>query len=736
MRISVILTPSRNGNVDVAKFGRRLAEVFSKNSCELELIYIGCHSDSKIMGARKDLNFEYPIRVARIGNGKGCTSLIQSIRNARYNIVATLSTDFLNSPELIIKMATKLTDYDLVVAKQPSLKVLTKRRYFSKLNQHILGVSNSELPKIKVFKKKIAYSFLAKRSIKTFDYHFLYGARRMGWKILKFDISKVKRIYEGEYTRSWLSDLALTLKLCLVRARYLLRDIFKFLDEPHHSERHPVSYTNRSDYLYLPEIFSARKQLYPETISLFFSIFLLFTGLFLGFHELLDVSFLVMMSGVISLFYLSLMLFKLFVVSKSLSRPFVSISQEELEKIDERELPIYTILIPLYQEAEVAEQIIEAMVAIDYPKDKLDIIVTLEEYDHATLKALIEAGLPEHFKTLILPNVKPKTKPKALNVAFPKTKGEFVVIYDAEIVPDPNQLKKAYLAFKKHPEIACFQTRLDHYNANQSIITRLFNSEFSFYYDLFLPGLQKLGYPIPLSGHSTHFRRQALENIGAWDPYNVTEDCDLGIRLYRMGFKSDILNSTSKEEATNSISSWLGQRTRWMKGFVQTSIVHLRHPLRFKNEVGGWPNFLAFLFTVPGTVVINFLNFFYWLLLAGWLGTKSVLIQALFPGFVFYLSVISFVVGNTLFTYLNLIGAYKRQRYSIVKYCILSPIYWILLSLATIKAVYEVIVKPYHWDKTKHGEHIARKDYVPKVLPKADAAKEPSISKRSINRRA
>lgn len=285
------------------------------------------------------------------------------------------------------------------------------------------------------------------------------------------------------------------------------------------------------------------------------------------------------------------------------------------------------------------------------------------------------------------------------------------MIYDAEIIPDPDQLKKAYLAFRKYPNISCFQTRLDHYNADQNVITKLFNAEFSFYYDLFLPGLQKMGYPVPLSGHSTHFRRFVLEKIGAWDPYNVTEDCDVGIRLHRMGYKTEILDSFSQEEATSGLNSWMKQRSRWMKGFIQTSIVHLRHPIRFKKEVGGWNNLLGFLLTVPGTVIVNLLNLFYWLLLLGWFTTGSTLIQSFFPGVILYISVISFVLGNVIFTYLNIIGTYKRKRYSLVKYSLFSPIYWILLAIATVRASIQIVSNPYQWEKTNHGEHLLKGKY-------------------------
>ena len=412
------------------------------------------------------------------------------------------------------------------------------------------------------------------------------------------------------------------------------------------------------------------------------------------------------LSSFFVLVYSILIFFKLWVVSQALTFPLIDFAQEEIKAIENDELPVYTILIPLYREERVIGQIMKAMMAIDYPPEKLDIIITLEEYDHPTINAIREVGLPSYFKILILPDVHPKTKPKALNVAFLKMKGKFLVIYDAEIIPEPDQLKKACLAFKKFPRIGCFQARLDHYNAHQNVITKLFNAEISFYYDLFLPGLQKLGYPIPFSGHSVHFRREVITRAGAWDPYNVAEDCDIGIRIHRMGYQTGIINSTSLEEATSGLVSWIMQRTRWMKGFIQTSIVHLRHPFRFKDEVGGWKIFFAFLIIVPGTVIINIMNLFYWILLVLWLSLRPAFIQDLFPGFILYISVTSFVVGNLVFTYFNFLGSYKRKEFALVKYSLLSPLYWILLSIATTRSAIQVFTKPHQWEKTKHGTHL------------------------------
>jgi cellulose synthase/poly-beta-1,6-N-acetylglucosamine synthase-like glycosyltransferase len=472
-----------------------------------------------------------------------------------------------------------------------------------------------------------------------------------------------------------------------------------------------VNFSNTEDFLFLPEAMSAKHHWRPENILLFVLLFLVCWIIFFVFYFGFGISPLVAISGFLALFYGSYTAFKVYVALRARGAQTLTVSDAEVQAVNESELPIYTILIPLYREEEVIGQIVKAMTAIDYPPEKLDIIVTLEEYDYHTAEAIRKAGLPGHFKTLILPNVNPKTKPKALNVALKKAKGEYLVIYDAEIIPDPDQLKKAYLLFKRHPELGTLQPRLDHYNAHHNLLTSLFNAEFSFYYDFFLPGLQTLGYPIPLSGHSTHFRTSLIRKVGGWDPYNLTEDCEIGVRLARFGWKTAVFNSVSREEATPTVKSWISQRSRWTKGFVQTTIVHLRNILKLKEDLGSWGKFFAFLMIVPGSVILNAVNIVSWALLVIWLFTQAEFIQTLFPGPILYLSMFNFFMGTFLFTYLNLVSLHQRGRYALVKHSLLSPIYWFLLATATVRGVLQLFTRPYHWEKTMHGTHLKNHEH-------------------------
>ncbi len=707
-----IIVPVYNERPNLRPLIQRIMKSMQGAEYGYELIFVDDRSNDRSAEMIRSFSASSPIRVLTKKGERGkAYSLIEGFQQAKGEVIAMIDADLQYPPEKIPDMVELMQEYDIVVGNRrirrtSGLRTFLSRTYQRIFGHFVLGLKTDVQSGLKVFRADILHHVKMHPSAWGFDYQFLYHAKRLGYRIGQTDIVFEDRKYGQSHVNTILTAFELIVGSVTLRLSYLPKDILPFLFYPHISEYHTRGFTNTDDFLFLPDIVSTRKHFFRETVVLLV-VSLLVIGAGIGLlSAVTGYSPLLILSGMLALVYLGLIVFKLRIVRAGMQRKPVSFKPDDIAAITDEELPIYTILIPLYKEAEVIPQIVTAMSRIDYPVDKLDIIITLEEYDHETIDAIAQAGMPAHFRTLILPDVKPKTKPKALNVAFLQTSGEFLVIYDAEIIPDPDQLKKAYLAFKKHPDIACFQTQLDHYNAEQNWITKLFNAEFSFHYDLFLPGIQKLGYVVPLSGHSTHFRRDVLEDIGAWDPYNLTEDCDMGIRLFRKGYKTEMMDSRSQEEATCSIGAWVAQRSRWMEGFVQTSIVHLRHPLRLKNELGGWSKLLAFLVLVPGSVVMNIINLFFWVLLGAWFVTQSTAIQQLFPGPVLYISIFSFAFGNFTFMFLNLLGSYKRERYSLVKYSLLSFFYWLMLAYASLRGCVHLIFKPHQWEKTKHGKHL------------------------------
>ena len=366
-------------------------------------------------------------------------------------------------------------------------------------------------------------------------------------------------------------------------------------------------------------------------------------------------------------------------------------------------LPVYTILVPLYHEAAVLPQLARAIQALDWPKAKLDVRLLMEEDDRETIDAAYAALLPPYFTFVLVPREGLRGKPKACNYGLAHARGDYVVIYDAEDIPEPDQLRKVYDAFRTAPaDLACIQCRLNLYNPQQNLLTRWFTIEYSMWFDLLLPGLQEAKVPIPLGGTSNHFRRAVLEQLGSWDPYNVTEDADLGVRLAKRGLHTAIIDSTTYEEATSRLGNWTRQRSRWIKGYIQTWLVHMRHPVALWRALGP-RGFLGFQGMVGGTSLVLLLNPFYWALAILWFLTFWGIIERLFPGPIFYIGGLALYVGNFTFVYLTMMGAYVRGYRSLVKYALLSPFYWVLMSIAAWKGLLQLFYAPSYWEKTRHG---------------------------------
>lgn len=403
------------------------------------------------------------------------------------------------------------------------------------------------------------------------------------------------------------------------------------------------------------------------------------------------------------LIYLGASLYKFLLFYEAFGRRReLVISPEEVAAIDERRLPTYTILVPLYRESDVLPRLVASLDALDYPRTKLEVLLLAEEDDTETIEAIEAMALAPHFKLVVVPDSEPKTKPKACNFGLTQANGRYVVIYDAEDQPDPDQLKKVIAGFERTDQgVVCIQCKLNYYNTDQNFLTRFFSTEYALWFDLLLPGLDASGAPIPLGGTSNHFDRDVLLEIGGWDPFNVTEDADLGMRLHKDGYKTAMLDSTTLEEANSALPNWLRQRSRWVKGYLQTYLVHMRHPLRLLREIG-LKSFLSFQFIIGGTVVF-LLNPIFWTLTTVFLLTQAGLIRDLFPGFVYYAASFELFVGNFLFTYLAVAGTMQRRLYALTKYALFSPVYWGLMSIAAYRGFFQLFSRPFYWEKTEHG---------------------------------
>ena len=369
-------------------------------------------------------------------------------------------------------------------------------------------------------------------------------------------------------------------------------------------------------------------------------------------------------------------------------------------RLPDRELPIYTIMAPLYREARSVPGLVTALRGLDYPAEKLDIKLIVETDDWETRNALSQLNLEPPFQVVVSPDIGPRTKPKALNVALPFARGAFTVIYDAEDRPERGQLRRALDTFLAHDEsLACVQASLTIDNAADSWLTAMFTAEYAGQFDVFLPALTRLEMPLPLGGSSNHFRTATLRAVGAWDPYNVTEDADLGVRLSRFGCRSVAINSPTYEEAPARFGLWLRQRTRWMKGWMQTWLVHMREPRRLRRELGVWP-FLAVQLIVGGNVLASLVH----PLMIGWLIAAFIVETPLWTtqaaAAVFAAAIIG---GYATSVVIGAAGLVRRGLATHTWVLLLVPVHWLLLSLAAWRALYQLIRDPYLWEKTEHG---------------------------------
>jgi cellulose synthase/poly-beta-1,6-N-acetylglucosamine synthase-like glycosyltransferase len=398
------------------------------------------------------------------------------------------------------------------------------------------------------------------------------------------------------------------------------------------------------------------------------------------------------------------------------------VSDEDVKKLKDEELPIYTILVPLYKEAKVLPHIMDNINKMDYPKNRLDVKILLEEDDLETINEARRLGLfgnPEVqpkditlaqyreflkiFDIVVVPGAEVKTKPRACNYGLLRARGEYVVIYDAEDDPAPDQAKRAVIAFRRiGMRCACLQSHLNFYNPGDNLLTRWFSLEYSYWYDYYLEGLDTIGAPIPLGGTSNHFRTEQLRELGSWDPFNMTEDADLGIRIYRKGLKTAMLNSFTYEEANKELRNWVRQRSRWCKGHLQTYLVHMRHPRKILHKIG-WKKFLLFQMTFGGNIILPLINPVLWGVTILTLISPGVFNFLLFANWITFISIFNLIGGNLIHILLYMSPALEKKQYSLVPLAITMPIYWLLLSLGAWRGVLQLLTKPHLWEKTTHG---------------------------------
>jgi glycosyltransferase XagB len=411
----------------------------------------------------------------------------------------------------------------------------------------------------------------------------------------------------------------------------------------------------------------------------------------------------VALMGLCTLGYVLTMLDRVLIFKEGLASRPITISDEEARAIPDDELPRYTVLVPAYNEPEVVADLIGAMSSLEYPADKLQVLLLLEADDDVTIKAAKACAKSPMITTVLVPPANPRTKPKACNYGLYFATGEIITIYDAEDLPEPLQLRRVVGAFRQLPDdIACVQAKLSYHNGHQNMLTAWFTAEYALWFGYLLPGMMRSTSPIPLGGTSNHLRRDVLDKIGSWDPFNVTEDADLGLRIDASGYHTAVVDSTTLEEANSDPINWVRQRSRWYKGYLQTWLVHIRQPVkRFRTL--GLRSFVRFNLVLAGTPIIAVLNMLFWLITILWFLGQPPAVGAVFPWYIYFPALICLILGNAATLYMNLITLREDDRSDLLFPALTVPLFWLMMSIAATKGVYQLIRNPSYWEKTFHG---------------------------------
>lgn len=712
-----IIIPVKDEAENISELAQRIHRAMRQAEIAYEMIFVDDRSTDSTVKKIKGLSRLYPISLHHKQGKLGkAYSILEGSRIATTEYVAMIDGDLQYPPEAIPELFELAKQHGIAVANRKFHSTSFLRKTTSKLGafifgRAILGFKCDVQSGLKVFRREII-EHLKESDITpwTLDMPLLHTARELGYNIGCVDINFKKRS-NGKSKLRFASSAA-EIGLAAMRTKFRRRRIYAI--KPHsedsmagagiaHKGNRFITHTTLPHEKSALTTFSIWQLVAISAIASFF-----IGGMFLN-----PFLFAVVFVAILSTIYFLDLLFSTFVLLKSLHfPPEIEITNVELESVNDEDLPVYSILCPLYREGKVLPHFLDAIAAIDWPKDKLEVLLLLEEDDEETHEVVKKLTLPSYVRTFVVPHSLPKTKPKACNYGLAHARGEYVVVYDAEDKPDPLQLKKAYLVFRKvGSKVFCLQSKLNYYNPHHNLLTRLFTAEYSLWFDLVLPGLQSIETGIPLGGTSNHFRTQDLRTIHAWDPFNVTEDCDLGVRLFKQGYKTAIIDSTTLEEANSNIKNWLRQRSRWIKGYLQTYFVHMRDPIGFVRQHG--MHALIFQLVIGMRMTFMLINPFLWFMTISYFTLYSLVgpsIEALYPTPVFYMAVTSLVFGNFIYMYNYMIGSAKREHWSVIKFVFLIPLYWLLASIAAVIAVYQLIFKPHFWEKTHHGFHLQKEE--------------------------
>lgn len=711
--ISIIVSVYRK-EVNVPSYTDMIRQALSeikrkrKSAVKFEIIFVT--NDPANIALQKVAVFpqSVPISIYTEKEHFGKAKLIsKAVIHARYDIVAIMDIDLQFPKSSLIKIIRKIKNGIDVVTTYHN-----KKQGIDITNQYLISVQKNPHAQALIFKKSVWETVSNTDFIdSTFTIEVLHKTLEAGFAVERFDI-----IQDEKGIRTRFEEIKRTLTASLFVLLVKLKKV------PIHIKPSNGKTMLNAGFRYNKKEFITHSTL-PHKDSAIISLTwnrILFTILFfellllgLGFNIIFLIQIII---AFLSIIYVIDVIFNFYLIYNTINKKTeIRFEKEELEKLKDSELPVYTILCPLYKEAHMLEPFLQGIDTFEWPKSKLDVKLLFEEDDIECIEKIKYIKLPKYVQVLIVPDSQPKTKPKACNYGLAFAKGEYIVVYDAEDIPDRLQLKKAVIAFNKvDRKVVCLQAKLNYHNTHQNILTRFFTAEYSWLFDITLPGLQSLNTIIPLGGTSNHFRTADLIKLHGWDSFNVTEDADLGLRIFRSGYQTAIIDSVTLEEANSNIRNWIRQRSRWVKGYMQTYLVHTGQIIPFIKQRG--IGALMLHFVVGERILFIFINPIFWVITISYFvfhGELANILERIFTPSILYLATISLIFGNYIFILGYIFGCIKREQWGLIKFIYLIPFYLLLISVAGCVALYQLLFKPYYWEKTHHGLTMVKQDKVP-----------------------
>lgn len=433
----------------------------------------------------------------------------------------------------------------------------------------------------------------------------------------------------------------------------------------------------------------------------------------------------------------------------------------DISDIPVDDLPTIDVLLPAYKEGNVIHQSIGSIRRANYPQDLVNINILVEPDDDDTRSALDELRDKYEFREItiapgyneiIVPDTYPgmPNKPRALNYGFESTNGEVVGIIDAEDVIDPDLFVHVYSGLIDDDR-DYVQGILDMVNEGDGWMNTIFRAEYAWWFRWLLPAFHYSGYPVPLGGTTNFFHRSVLEEMSAkryeqygdpwddeqwdwfeqnamdgripWDPRNVTEDFELGLFLWKEGYRLGLIESVTREESPLTLNGWIRQRTRWQKGKIYTFIQYA-----YQRPAGVRAKFHLLLQSfLPHLAPINIAGIVILAMVANILGLGM-------PVGVF----IVLVLGLVFLVLMNVLHAYSYWKLSDRSFPIRTlksavvlltlQLYWIPLWGAEQRAIKQIYANQLHWEKTSHHGRNAP----PEGSPAAETATDAQATPRQV----